>query len=334
MDGFTWVDGNNNYKFNYTCMEITNYNGVVLPKISPLSLEFGGMTTVGRELTIPNGDARPFLPLFKGQSGVYMDTFGCVIHSHNKAKKTFLKAIYNIIVDFADRDLVVLSGTKPRVGNSGEKVLATAQAIGLPSYKFENFDLKSRDPKHTEEYYYSYKRTSEAQKDADKNKEEYEIVGEWVGRENWEEASKYGILQLYVNAWHRDAKGEYYNPNGKYNHAVIMANYPTRQLSDTYEPELKTLRSWNDAYYWALKINIIKKHMSKPKIDNNTLVQEVTKSGQFGLFLDNKIIVGGAGEVLATFYMRNNGDTKGKTRALTLDQWNMFDKYNLKMEKI
>jgi len=309
------------------------YNGVILPYISPISMEFGGMTTVEKIEVFTEGNAIPFLPAFKGQSSVYFDTWGCVSHSFNKGVRTYLKARYNLDYDFADRDLVVLSGTKIGTGNSGSNVLDTAQIKSLVPFEFENWDMKDRNPENTAEKYYAYARVPEAQPEADKINNEYEILGEWVGRENWEEASKYGSLQVYVNAWYKDENGEYFNPTGRYTHALMIANYKTRQITDTYEPELKTIRSWNDAYYWALKITIIKKTMTKPIIENNTLVQltgdNEAGSGQFGLFLDGNILVGGVAELLATFYMRNNGNTIGKTKPLNRAQWNLFNKKSL-----
>lgn len=314
-------------------MENKIQNGVILPYISPLSMEFGGMTTIEKVEVFPDGNLIPFLPLFKGQSSVYFDTWGCVGHSFNKGVRVYLKVRYDIDLDLADRDLIVLSGTKPGVGNSGNRVLDTAQNKSLVPFEFEDWDMKDRDPKNTVERYYAYGRTPEAQIEADKINDKYQIWGEWVPRELWENASKYGVLQVYVKAWHVNEKGEYFNPTGTYNHAVIMANYATRQISDTYEPELKTIRSWNDAYYRALKINIIKKSMEKPIIENNTLVQLVGDSqpgsGQFGMYLDGNILLGGVAELIATFYMRNNGNTVGKTKPLNREQWNLFNKKDL-----
>lgn len=318
-------------------MEMNPPNAVVLPEIGPQSMEFGGMTNIEKIEVYPMGNLLSFLPPFKGQSSVYFDTWGCVGHSLAKGCRAYLKARYNQDYNFADRDLIVLSGTKPGVGNSGNRVIATAQQKSLVPFEFEDWDMKDRDPKNTRERYYAYARVPEAQPEADKFNAENEIWGEWVGRERWQEASRYGSLQLYVNAWYKDDNGEYYNPNGKYTHAVLLARYSTKQISDTYEPELKILRSWDDAYYWALKITINKKTMSKPTIANNTLVQLVRKEGepkqpgdgQFGLYLDNKILTGETGALSLTFYMRNNGDTKGKTLPLTREQWNMFEKKSL-----
>ena len=324
---------------------------IQLPVVSPLSLEFGGMTTIERKILFPEGSILPYLPNWEGQSMTYGDTWGCVGHSmengfqvitirqfddYRKENQDWLKENYelNKVIDYSDRDLVVLSGTKAGVGNSGQRVLETAQLRGLISQTLGDWDMFSREPTFTIENYYNYVRTTKGEKLAKEWKDRMEVKGEWVTRDKWEEASKEGVLQIYVNAWFIDENGKYYNPNGRHNHAVIIADYKNNKILDTYKPEIKELRSWNDAYYLALKLNITEKPMEKPKIENNTLLQEVEQSGQFGLFLDDKIIVGEAGQILATFYMRNNGDTKGKTRALTLSDWNKFDKYNLKMEKI
>ena len=305
-------------------------NGVILPKIGAQSFEYGGMTPVGTDIIIPDGNAIPFLPVFETQANTYFDTWGCVGHSHDNALQTDAKARYGIDVDFSDRDIVVLSGTVPRVGNSGEAVLESVQINGVIPQELGDWDSRNRDSKvNIEEVYYSYKRSEEGVKAAKIHKDNYEIIGEWVHRSNWQEASKRGVLQLYVQAWYINSKGEYYSPTGKFNHAVIMADYRTRKIFDSYEPRIKTLDSWDSIYPWALKINLIKKNMAKPIIKNNTLVQAIYKGeggGQFGLYLDDKILIGDLAELLATFYMRNNGETVGKTMPLNKEQWDMFTK--------
>lgn len=309
-------------------------NAVILPVITPTSLEFGGMTTVDKTLIFPDGDALPFLPLFETQSNTYFDSWGCVSHSFQNACEAYLKARYVEDHNFSDRDLVVLSGTKPGIGNSGEKVLATVQERGMIPQALADWGPTNRDPKiNIQEVYYNYIRSKAGEAAAEEFKRTRDVVGEWVARENWKEASKYGALQVYVNAWHLK-DGKYYNPNGKHNHAVMMANYKDVKIFDTYKPEIKTLSSWSDAYYWALKINIIKKHMDKPLIINNTLVQLVEGEGGFGLYLDGKIIVDDLAKVIASWILRNNGKLDGKTKALTDAQWRLFDRVNLKMQKV
>ena len=322
---------------------------VQLPVLSPISEVYGGMTTQENKILFENGSILDYLPNYEGQSMTYGDTWGCVSHSAENAfqvlatrnlldyqNKRWLIKEYelNNRLNFSDRDLVVLSGTRIGAGNSGEQVLKTAQNRGLISQTLGDWDMFSRSTNQTVDNYYSYKRSTVAENQAQEWRERMEVHGEWVPRSKWEQASKEGVLQLYVKAWHIDEDGKYYNPTGTYNHAVIMADYHGKKILDTYKPEIKEVRSWDDCYPLALKLNINEKNMEKPKLEDNTLVQEVTQSGSFGLYLNGNIIVGPVGELLATFYMRNNGDTKGKTKPLTLEQWKMFDKYNLKMEKL
>jgi len=324
---------------------------LILPTIKPDSLEFGGMTTVEDKILFENGSILDFLPKLEVQSHTYMDDFGCVSNSlengvqilTKKQLDTFSQELQDFIkekyynngeADFSNRDLIVLSGTKPRVGNSGDKVLRTAQEKGLIPQTMGDWDTTSRDPQMTELKFYAYERTPEAQKVADELNKRLKITGEWVGREKWEDASKRGTLQLYVNAWYKDENGKYYNLSGKYNHAVLMADYSGTKILDSYQPEIKELRSWNDAYYWALKINITEKHMEKPKIENNSLLQLVEGGGGFGMFLDGKIYIDNTADILASVIMRNGGKLDGKIKALTQEQWGMFEKYNLKGEKL
>jgi hypothetical protein len=235
--------------------------------------------------------------------------------------------------NFHDRDLIVLSGTKPGVGNSGEAVLKTAQEKGLISQELDDFIMDSRDPGNTIEKFYAYSRTEDGVKMAKDFNERFEIIGEWVARPNWEEASTQGCLQVYVNAWYKDENGKYYNPNGKHNHAVMMANYKEKKIFDSYDPCIKELRSWDDAYYWALKINIKEKNMEKPNIANNALVILVEGSGSIGLFLDGKIIVDDVAKLMAVFMARNakNGNFMGgPVVSLKQADWDKFEKRDLK----
>ena len=317
---------------------------VILPNITPATLEFGGLDPYGAKTIFPDGSLIPYLPEFEPQSHVYGDDYGCVSHSLQNAIEALIRAhgegwpvegiMRNGYPNFSDRDLVVLSGTKPGIGNSGEKVLATAQAKGLISQILGDWDPTNRDPSMTMERYYAYARTKEAEEFAKKFNETFEITGVWVYRDKWEQAAKEGALQVYVNAWYRNSQGKYYNPNGKHNHAVLMADYKNVKIYDTYKPEIKELVSWADAYDWALKLNINLKVMEKPIIANNTLVQLVEGQGGFGLYLDGKIIVDDLAKIIASWLVRNAGKLDGKTRALTQEAWAMFPKYNLKMEKL
>jgi hypothetical protein len=329
----------------------TMKTALILPTIKPQSLEFGGMTTIEDKILFENGSVLDLLPNLEVQSHTYFDDYGCVWNSMEnglqilvkKQIETFSKELQDFIKEkyykdgepnFSNRDIIVLSGTRPRIGNSGDKVLQTVQNRGVIPQVMGDWDTTSRDPQMTELKFYAYERTPEAEKIAEELNKRLKITGEWVSRNKWAEASKRGVLQVYVNAWYKDENGKYYNPTGKHNHAVLMASYRETKILDSYRPEIKELSSWNDAYYWALKINIEEKHMEKPKIENNSLLQLVEGGGGFGMFLDGKIYIDNTADILASVIMRNGGKLDGKIKALTQEQWGMFEKYNLKGEKL
>ena len=327
-------------------MDIEFKNAVILPVISPNSLTFGSLDPYDNKEIFKDGDLTNYLPEFESQAMTYMDSYGCVSNSFENALEAVIKKtlnddywlrdnIYlNGYPNFSDRDLVVLSGTIPRVGNSGEKVLQTAQDKGLIAQTIADWDTTGRDTNLVEQNYYAYTRLPSSERLAKEFNKRYKITGTWVHRNNWEQASKEGALQVYVKAWYKNSEGKYYNPNGTSNHAVIMANYKETKIFDTYEPRIKQLTSWDDAHIWALKINITRLMANKPILENNTLIQLVEGQGNFGLYLDDKIFVDDLSKIIASWLVRNNGNLNGKTKALTLEDWNLFDKYNLKNEKL
>ncbi len=323
-----------------------------LPNILPNSLEFGGMTTVEDTILFENGSVLNYLPSFvEVQTHTYFDDYGCVSNSFENGIQILCKRQFNSFsskfqklltekytkngeIDFSNRDLIVLSGTVPMVGNSGDKVLATAQEKGLIPQTLGDWDTSSRNTNNTLENFYLYGRTAEAQEVADELNKYLKITGEWVVRRLWEDASKKGVLQVYVNAWYINSEGKYYNPKSeKHNHAVLIVDYNNIKILDSYKPEIKQLTSWNDAYHNALKININEKTMEKPKIENNSLLQLVEGIGGFGMYLDGKIYIDDTAKILASVIMRNNGKLEGKIKALTQEQWDLFEKLNLKGEK-
>ena len=84
--------------------------------------------------------------------------------------------------------------------------------------------------------------------------------------------------------------------------------------------------------YQGLKINISEKSMTKPVLKNNTLVQLVSGTGGFGMYLDGFILVDELDKILATWLVRTNGKTEGMIKPLVQEQWNLFQRKNLKGE--
>ncbi len=329
-----------------------NY-GLIIEKRKPLSMEFGGMTNIPKNIIFPKSKLI-VLPTHEVQAGLYFDERGCVSYSFENALEATIPIIIdslstetkewlikNIYVDdqpnFSDRDLIVLSGTNPKWGNSSIKVYDTAVKKGLVSQLFGEFNLRERNPKiNNVKNYYTYGRTPLADKLAKEWNSRMVIHGEWVTRDKWAEACKYGVLQVFVNAWHKK-NGKYYNPTNYHNHAVIISDYNKIEIFDSYYPFVKPLDSWASAYDLAFKITLTEKNMIKPKIENNSLVMLVEGAGDIGLFLDDRIIVDDPAKLLAVFMARNvhNGEfTGGKVVSLKLLEWNLFNKTNLKNEPI
>jgi len=150
-------------------------NAVILPLITPDSLVFGSLDPYPAKEIFPNSDCSAFLPTFETQANTYFDTYACVSHSFENAVETLIKAtlsrdewlLENIYrnggPDFSDRDLAILSGTIPGIGNSGEKVLHTAQTRGLIPQTAGDWDTSSRDTKMVQKLYYAYSRTKDGE---------------------------------------------------------------------------------------------------------------------------------------------------------------------------
>lgn len=330
--------------------------GALMPNVRPTDFQYQGMTGIEPEILFPDGCIQ-YLPEEEAQIGVYFDSYGCVSFSACNALEVLLKKkldlghfkpanikflqdngyFKNGRINFDDQWLVVKSGTIPNVGNDGWSVLSTIRKLGIPPQSMNNFDLRSRDySKNNIDLYYNEDSLNPlSDYTALEFKERFEVLYEWVAPDKWEQASKEGVLQVYTKAWYKRENGKYYNPNpGTSGHAIINAKFTELKIFDTYDPFIKQMERVEDFYPLALKINLIEKVMTKPILKDNTLVQLVSGQGGFGLYLDGKIIVDDTAKILASFTMRNNGKTEGMTKPLLQEQWDLFDKYNLKLEKL
>ena len=99
-------------------------NAVILPEITPNSLEVGGMEEIGSTIDLfPNASLKKYLPENETQANTYFDTWGCVSHSFENAlesliirqiddlknKDWILNNLYkNGKQNFSDRDLFVI----------------------------------------------------------------------------------------------------------------------------------------------------------------------------------------------------------------------------------
>lgn len=324
----------------------------------PFSYEFKGMTDIEEDILFPDG-CIAYLPESEEQISIFFDIYGCVSFSFNNSLETLIarkidlekfsrknikwlkENIYkNEKPNISDRDLVVMSGTDPDKGNDGWSVFLTAKNKGVTSEEIVPYDLKNKNYKYNNKLdYYSYQRSKKAQEFADEFKKRFEIKAEWVHRDNWKEASQRGCLQVYTKAWFKNPKnGKYYNPTpGEYGHAIQLVNTDLLEIFDSYNPFIKDLEKPEDFYPFALKINIFDKSMTKPKLENNSLILMVTGPGDVGLFLDDQIIKDNPALILTTWLARNSKNgvfTGAPVKSITEEQWNLFDKTDLKGNKL
>lgn len=328
----------------------------VIKPIHPFSYEFGWMTWIEEVLLFEDGCIQ-YLPEPENQSGIYFDTYGCVNFSLNNALETLIPRVVELSlfgpdnikwlssnylvngkVNFSDRDLTVMSGTNPSVWNDGWTVFTTAKNRWLICESDAPWDFRNTNPiENNKLNYYNYSRSDANEKKAKEFLKRFEIKAEWVGRENWLEASKYWVLQVYTKAWF-ERNGKYYNPTPwSLNHAIELAKKSENKIFDTYDPFIKEMEKDEDFYYLGLKINIIEKTMAKPILKNNTLIMMVTGGWDIWMYLDGRIIKDEPAKLLAVWFARsskNDAFTGWLVKSLTQEQWDMFEKVNLKWETV
>lgn len=333
-----------------------NMRGNIIKPIKPLTYEFGGMTGIDQVLLFEDG-CIDFLPEQENQSGIYFDTYGCVSFSFLNAIETLFARLISLNkisldniqwlsknylvngkLNFSDRDLVVLSGTNPNSGNDGWTVFDTAHNRGLICESDAPWDFRNTNPsENNKDKYYTYTRSDKNEKKAQEFLKRFEIKAEWVSRSNFLEASKYGAIQVYTEAWY-GRNGKYYNPYpDKSNHAIELAQKSSNKIFDTYDPFIKQMEQGSDFYINGLKINITEKTMAKPIIQNNTLIMMVSGGGNIGLYLDGNIIIDEPAKILSVWLARsskNGAFTGGLVKSLTQEDFNLFPHINLKNETI
>lgn len=164
-------------------------------------------------------------------------------------------------------------------------------------------------------------------------KKRFNIGYEAVYAPRWAEAQQQGPLQVFVHAWGQKLADTYIRTTAGINHAVMLYDNEEHLIYDHYDPYKKRLA--NDFIYYDFAfLYTIKKAIEPMKLKENYLYQLVSGSGGFGLAVGGKLLVDDTAKILASFLVRNGGDTKGKTIAVGQTDWDSAPHYNLKMEKL
>lgn len=314
-----------------------NY-GLVIEPYKPTDDFFGGVTrSKDSRILVTDGQWDNHLPKYESQAGLYTGTKACVSFSALNCNEILAKAKYNKNVNYSDRFTAKMSGTTKR-GNSMLRVADSIRHQGVVDERLWDFPRRRRKPPFTWNNYYSAipinlkKQGTQWAKD---NTVNYEWVA--TSKKVLMDALRYAPLQVTVYAWNRVNKYGVRPYKGKrQNHCVVLYGYKFGQywkifdsLNNAYEKV-----EWNYKFGWAMKYDLILNDKTMRVFDNNTLVQLVEGHGGFGLYINNRLYVDDTANIIASWAVRNNGNTSKKVATVKLDEWNAFEKYNLKNEKL
>ena len=312
------MDSNNNRNNMFT-NKIQN-NPVLL---EPIVLEdFGGVAD-----TVKTADWTPYLSkperqrkLFDGWTCVNFSSNNCIevemnyLIAEGKLSLDDLQWLNNkgYLVDgkfeISERYDAILSGTIIDKGNSGRNVAMTKSIVGV----IPEFMLPFTDDMTAEQYFNSDSVTREMRDLGEEFLERFPIAFKAVWEADFEEELKQSPIQVFVYGWAREG-GIYINPDGIWNHAVMMIKKHT--ISDSYEPFIKTLEDNYDYYVTGYRYIINYKSMKKEAeqfiLDNDLKWIRNAKTGAFGRIIQGELKMIGTDErgvlMLLDARVRENG---------------------------
>ena len=303
--------------------------------IDPRDYSFGGVTGISDEILQEDGQWDDFLPPPELQRNYHFETMACGSFAIANAIEIILKRKFDLDKDYSDRLLAKLSNTTRR-GNYGSKIAETVRKKGLVLEKYWEFD---RELIKTWDEFYRIVPNPVIELSLEWP-EEFDFKWEWVFSNNLEiikDALRRSPLVIPLYAWGvPDTKGVYQRTNKKRNHFVVLYGYKDGEywkVFDTYNRVYKKV-AWNYNIGSKMKFDINLKNFMPNKFDNNTLINLVEGGGNFGLYLDGKIIVDSLDKILASWLARNNGKIEDKVKSVTQEVWDEFPKINLKKEAI
>lgn len=289
----------------------------------------GGFTPLDERETNPYFWER-FLPLVEKQVLIYFDTYACVIFSGLNVIETLYCYKAHREVNFNDQYTAIFSNLRNYTGTTFEEFWSAVKDYGLLPQNKLAFTGKT-----WEEWTSKDNITPEMTKEALSFFDEWDLYHEWVEttpKAMYEELFKSPLQVLVAFA---NGSG-ILNPKGKVNHAVMIYSAVKGKYWEIFDHYTQTIKkyAWNYKFGACKKAIIIKKNNYMSNIKNNTLVQLVEGSGGFGLFIDDKLYVDRLDKILASWVVRNNGDTKGKIITLTEADWKKLPKFDLKNNKL
>ena len=301
---------------------------------------YGAMTGIVDE-KLSDGSPRywqTYLPIFEAQSNGQFDDMGCVSRSKLNVIETLGNRKYpEEKHDLSDRFLAMMSGTTV-TGNSAVAVNKGYRRFGVPPEFMWPF------PQGEVTWPMYYQRPPDSViRTATKFLDKWSVQHDYTYRNDPDrliEMLRYSPLQVFVRAYGRrdDATDIYQRIEGRINHAIMLWGYEYGKywlIYDSYRPAIKKL-AWNYIFEDFVVRHSLTKRVMTPPIQENYLYQQVAGrdetdvKGGFALAIGNVLYVDEVAKLLASWMVRNNGITSGRTGTLTRAEWNEIPKKNLK----
>lgn len=314
--------------------ELKQYGLIIPQEQNPKDWRFGGVSGADKVVLREDGQYQNFLPKVEYQHAVYFDTMACVTFSALNCLEIY-QNVRGINANYSDRFTAKMSGTTNR-GNSLVNVAESIRKDGVIPEEDWAFPRLQRQPVFEWEDYYQ-EIPDELKMKGKRWALENTVQWEWIPMSRLQDALKYAPIQVTMRAGIKPNKDGLYTDGGSRarNHAVTLVGYKEGEyweVFDHYQGNEIRRMVWDYDFIWAMQFTIAHKKINTNMIEipNDTLVQEVEKSGTFGLHLNNKIMLGDEGKLLATWLMRNKGNTTDKVKPLTELEWNSFQKTDLR----
>lgn len=290
----------------------------------------GSGSPVKKEVLQADGDWTNYLPSMEKQNGVYMDSMACVTFSALNCIESIMLRKFNECHNFSDRFIAKLSGTTKN-GNSFVNVADTIRKIGLIEEEGWVYPNQRRTPPFTWDDYYSDIPAS-LMEEAKKFLSQYEISYEWVAVGDFEEALKYGPIQVAVKAWYdKDKDGIYESPSdAKINHGTELVKKDT--VFDSYEPGIKKLTPDYSYGVYGLqytinKVTMLDSFLSLFKKKNDTKLVRNSVTGEVAWFYNDSLRIPKSEErsveMIKQYLIRKEGVS------ISPEDWNNLPKVEL-----
>lgn len=290
-----------------------------------------GSSPLDTKITKPNF-WKDYLPIIEYQIENGVETWSCVSFSALNCLEVLYKYHTGQELNFNDRYIASLSGTT-NVGNYFRTVWDTIREYGLlPQVDLPFIGLTF------DEYVDKTAVKPEMIENGKSFLQDWDIYYEFVEGtpDSLYQALGGSPLQVSVKYANMSSEDDILSPEGKTNHAVMLFNAKYGEYWEIFDHYTSIIKryAWNYKFGAVVKPSLIHKNNTMPTFKNNTLLQLVEGGGNFGLYLDGKLYVDSLDKILASFIVRNDGNVKGMTKPVKLDDWNKLEKYNLKGETL